>query len=707
MRTLAPIAQLLCLLAIATVSVEAARNFSASPVVVPPSQIWEGNDGSWSTFFLRLGNKLDPIRTLVSTSGTYVVAVLAQACDSAEDKNACAEGRGLTFDPSHSSTWYDQGFFALDQQNNLGLSVPGNFGLDRVGLGIVDNPDLEFPNQTIGGIIAEEFYFGSLGLSIQPTNFSTFTDPKSSFITSLRDDGAIPSLSWAYTAGAEYRLTKVPGSLVFGGYDSSRFTPNDLTIHMSPDSSRDLIVGLQSITTRDADGKETTLMSSGIFSFVDSTLPYIWLPREACDAFEKEFGLTWNATLEMYLVNETAYKTLTERKPHFNFTIGPEKEGGETVRFDLPYDSFDLTAKPPLTSDNTRYFPIKRAANDTQYTLGRAFLQEVYLIADYERSNFSLSQCTFTAGAKPTIVPIKSVDAKIITISGPDPTSRSLSAGAIAGIVVGVVLGLLAIAGLAFFWTSRIQRRQAATDPSHPGYSEMEDSNRPAAAEVSGDHPQPKTELEGSLLAKFSNKPPAEMDSGNNNQPADGFYSPKAEDAPQELAPEAAIHEMFDPSVYREMADTAGTSTQATRAAASRAVESRAAAATGRLDTIEELQSPVSSVDPLTPLPSYSEGVSTTMSMGSIQPTLFTTRPLAPTSEDMDKKLPLDEQSSEGPVSQQTSTQGDAGAVAESNAQESPPAAQAGTEALTSPSDGQSPPEEPPPPPSSEPGAKQ
>jgi hypothetical protein len=145
---------------------------------------------------------------------------------------------------------------------------------------------------------------------------------------------------------------------------------------MSPDSSRDLVVGLQQISSTDKDSQRTTLLSSGILTFVDSTLPYIWLPLEACQAFERAFGLTWNATAQLYLVNDSLHTSLKARNPQFNFKLGTSKEGGDSFDIVLPYDSFDLLARPPLVANATRYFPLKRAANDTQYTLGRAFLQE-------------------------------------------------------------------------------------------------------------------------------------------------------------------------------------------------------------------------------------------------------------------------------------------------------------------------------------------
>lgn len=67
------------------------------------------------------------------------------------------------------------------------------------------------------------------GLNPRPSNFSDYSDPIPSYLSNLKTGSFIPSLSWAYTAGNQYRLNEVPGSLTLGGYDASRFMPNNLT----------------------------------------------------------------------------------------------------------------------------------------------------------------------------------------------------------------------------------------------------------------------------------------------------------------------------------------------------------------------------------------------------------------------------------------------------------------------------------------------
>jgi hypothetical protein len=49
---------------------------------------------------------------------------------------------------------------------------------------------------------------GIFGLNNQPVNFSSLGNTSTpTFFTALKDQGLIPSLSWSYTAGAQYRAS--------------------------------------------------------------------------------------------------------------------------------------------------------------------------------------------------------------------------------------------------------------------------------------------------------------------------------------------------------------------------------------------------------------------------------------------------------------------------------------------------------------------
>lgn len=146
---------------------------------------------------------------------------------------------------------------------------------------------------------------------------------------------------------------------------------------MASDISRDLVVGLQSITFSDATTTNDELLSTGgILTFIDATIPHIWLPVEACQAFEDSFGIEWNSTIERYLVNDTLHNELQKQNASVSFIIGNAVEGGSTVNITFPYASFDLNISAPFVDNTQYYFPLRQAANSTQYTLGRTFLQE-------------------------------------------------------------------------------------------------------------------------------------------------------------------------------------------------------------------------------------------------------------------------------------------------------------------------------------------
>jgi hypothetical protein len=145
---------------------------------------------------------------------------------------------------------------------------------------------------------------------------------------------------------------------------------------MADDITRDLVVALQAITYSGENQK--SLLSSPINIFIDSTDPNIWLPDDAVEAFESAFGLSLDNTTGLYLVNDSHQSALLESNAEVSFRISDVLEGGDTAMITLPYEAFNLRAEYPLVENSSYYFPLKRAANESQYTLGRTFLQEAY-----------------------------------------------------------------------------------------------------------------------------------------------------------------------------------------------------------------------------------------------------------------------------------------------------------------------------------------
>ncbi|KAJ8611643.1 hypothetical protein MRB53_037867 [Persea americana] len=375
----------------------------------------------------------------------------------------CANQRGFLFYPNQSLTWIPNSNFGGGIEQNLGLNTNGPVGWDTVALGWQGSVAPKVEHSVILTVYDPRYWLGLFGVNPQPTNFTTLNNPQPSFMQSLYNNGSIPSRSYGYTAGNQYRNNKVFGSLTLGGYDTNRFDMSKaLSWNMYPDSSRDLVVGIDTITTNStaSGGSRSSLLPDGhIAAYIDSTVPEIWLPESACQAFEQAFNLTYNSASKRYLVDATTHTSLRTYNPAVTFTLS---NGNSTSTIMLPYSAFDLNVSFPIVNSSTYYFPLQRAANDTQYTLGRAFLQEAYLIADYDHSNFTVAPCTWdnvgSTSIKNTLSP--SLQAVANANSG-SSSSSGISGGAIAGIVIGV-LALLAIIGAAVFFFLRRKRQTAA-----------------------------------------------------------------------------------------------------------------------------------------------------------------------------------------------------------------------------------------------------
>ncbi|KAL9113788.1 MAG: hypothetical protein Q9227_002233 [Pyrenula ochraceoflavens] len=384
----------------------------------------------------------------------------------------CEDKRGGLFAANESSSWDNIGYYELGFDLNLGISGVADYGFDSIAL----NQDLSVPSQIIAVQNSTEFWTGNLGLGIDKSNFTDANQP--SFLSSLVENvSAVPSHSYGYTAGAYYQLKGVPASLTFGGVDTLRFVPNDASFTLG--SNHEPVVAINKITVSSMPETEDTpapnwqrnpltLLSaaeSALFT-IDSSTPFLWLPERVCDRFATALNLTYSEDLQLYLfANSTSssdtspatdqVNALTSLNITFTFTVSdlPDTTGSQhsnnTIDLVLPFAAFslDLTYPFPLlpnatsSSPSVSYFPLRRAANESQFTIGRAFLQETYLAVDYERNNFSLSQAVFTLSEPSTmnLVPVTRPPNSIFP-GPPSMNSSGLSTGAKAGIGAGVAV---------------------------------------------------------------------------------------------------------------------------------------------------------------------------------------------------------------------------------------------------------------------------
>jgi hypothetical protein len=187
-----------------------ANNTIPAPFVFSPSQEWDGNDGSWSTFIIRVGTPPQTFRVLPSTAGQETWIPVPEGCLSTDPTN-CGDLRGVYpfqgtqsgFQANASSTWKTIGLYDLILEETLNYTGNGLYGFDTVGT-MVDG-GVVLDKQVVAGIATKDFFLGVLGLGPKPSNFSNFEHPQASFMQSLQDQKKIPSRSFGYTAGAPYR----------------------------------------------------------------------------------------------------------------------------------------------------------------------------------------------------------------------------------------------------------------------------------------------------------------------------------------------------------------------------------------------------------------------------------------------------------------------------------------------------------------------
>jgi hypothetical protein len=390
------------------------------------------------------------------------VPIVDECVKISADPAKCGTSRGVQpfaqrssagFQTNVSSTWEAIGLYELGLERDRGITGNGLSGFDTVEL---SNTTLDhFP---ITAYASPGYWIGQLGLSTIPLNFSE-TINSASLLVTLKKEQSIPSLAYGYQAGASYRQTRVPGSLVLGGYDRSRAT-TPLTVDINIDLSRALTVGLQDIlVTNSFNGTLSMITTEPILAPIDSSIAELWLPRSVCDRFEAAFGLEYDEKSGRYAVSDVTKDRLRRQNPTLTFTVGTNTlTGGNTTTIQFPYAAFDLQASFPIFANTTNYFPIRRADNESQYAIGRVFLQEVYIGVDYEQGIFNVSAAHWNE-TDADIVTVPASDAAPSVIPGTVTDGKSRSAGgAIAGIVIGSIAAVAVLAGLGWFVHRRKHR---------------------------------------------------------------------------------------------------------------------------------------------------------------------------------------------------------------------------------------------------------
>ena len=188
---------------------------------VQPSRQLLGNDGSWSTFALRVGENSQNFEVVVSTASQEIWLPLPQGCETSNTTGSvpsdCPKRRGVGLTAAAQSQGYDsttsndRGIYNLTLGPSLDINVLGSM-FSVGGTLDLDNASLSSTNSAssvtglgipIAGLTSLSFFVASLGLGYW--NITGAYGIRPSFTESLVMASEIPGRSWAYTAGAYYR----------------------------------------------------------------------------------------------------------------------------------------------------------------------------------------------------------------------------------------------------------------------------------------------------------------------------------------------------------------------------------------------------------------------------------------------------------------------------------------------------------------------
>ncbi|KEF54747.1 uncharacterized protein A1O9_09189 [Exophiala aquamarina CBS 119918] len=418
--------------------------------------------------------------------------------------------------------FYSQNRFTIHRNGDL--DQPGF--LDGLAVLVSNNLTVNFPG---GAAYTVDVGLFSL-IGSQDEVRWTGTNGSNSFgnasLSTAYNKDYIPSISFGLHIGSVE--PEIEGSLILGGYDSSRcitepivsdttsFNLLDISLNVSRGASAFL-----KTTAKEVNGllKVNGASSSGVKILPEPGLPYMYLPRDTCDAIAAHLPVSYNADFNIYLwdTDSPAYSDIVSSPHALAFSF---ENDGTTETINVPFALLNLTLDSPLTAGPTPYFPCSpwTATSDVPYTLGRAFLQAAFLSHNANTNKHFLAQAPGPDLLAKNVKRIGSTDTTLAgavnapdwdstwertlkalssnSTSAPDPNSGSgqdsssgISGGAIAGIVIGVVI-VIAVAAGAYWFLAR--RRRQANPPAYdntPSWAQKPPVNTmemPTAAQVQG-----------------------------------------------------------------------------------------------------------------------------------------------------------------------------------------------------------------------------
>ncbi|KAK6544091.1 hypothetical protein TWF694_000802 [Orbilia ellipsospora] len=468
--------------------VAAAQKTMPNIAVAQFGQTWYGPNGPWSAIEVSIGTPPQKVYLTVATLSDMILPITPDACNGIK---ACIDGRGYAYNDSASSTWQPLSDRDIDLGDDMSAGVIVNG--EAYGQQIRGLPGME--TVSVGGIPdVKGIYVGA----VSTTTINNGLFGLRNITLQMYLQRVIPSPFWAYNTGYGngYRLPQ----LVFGGYDQSKYIPGTMqnySMKLLPSGMSTMGVTIDQMflnitgpQNRQTFKTNSSLVNDPIDVIIDSSTPFCWFPKNITDQIAQSVGAVWNATIGgsgayIYNVTSPAYKNLQNATLAFHFS-GPMNENKWLFNSMSLSQILYLAAPTAGVSGSSMvpYLPFMPIDKPNSYVLGRSFLQQMYLMANYHNMTFSLSQLDLDSTTLTQYVKVGAPTPPAFTTNEPDKSNK-LSGGAIAGIVIGVIAAVAIILGTVLW---KLRRKIKVTPPIPPEAENIYPQTSAYYAEISGDN---------------------------------------------------------------------------------------------------------------------------------------------------------------------------------------------------------------------------
>ena len=285
--------------------------------------------------------------------------------------------------------------------DTLGISTKwGNYSLPNATIMALDASYLSLPNHVSYGTRV-----GYLSVGNPKRDLTSTQDSANDFPSVLAKQNVTPADSFGLTYGSA--ALNLDGSLIFGGYDRARVLGQ---VGAFPINDQKMRTELLDITIGIAEGNFSPLEEDsydGLLRLdgsprathksitISPATPYLSLSPETCAAIAEHIPVTLNKSLGLYTWNtkDPIYNRLLSSAMYLGFIFHIDA-GNLTIQ--VPFQLLNLKLEAPLAPEPTPYFPCqpytKANKPDTDFVLGRAFLQAAYIAVHWTASRWFLAQ---------------------------------------------------------------------------------------------------------------------------------------------------------------------------------------------------------------------------------------------------------------------------------------------------------------------------